>query len=519
MGSMGRILIALSVLVVIFIFSCAPPPSSTSYSYSGYGQDKTSYNKKPDLSFSSLEEFEKEVLIPIVHRSNSLKEYIDNLRRKLANKSIYIRSRKEHIALKVLSKKETYETIQKWKSSAKSKGRYKLVKKLEIVQGDIILGIKLAIRREGKIPIRVLDNEKKPVKHVPKKRLIKAYTILTSYDIAKIILEEYCENKIKSFKSYLCLDEVYAINNIPAAKANVDGKVGVGILILILRPISQTKPKSTIVQKPKSAPSVKSTSKGTPSGQSTKSVSTLPSDCPLPSANNYLFAVVVYNYKEIGKLEYVKNDKEIIRKLAACYMGVPEVNMKIIENPSYAELKRELLRFAKRIKKHDARLYFYYSGHGILDSKGKFYILPADASIEDEEALRESGVNINTLKRLLSRAKGKKVAFIDACRIDPPWKPAVVVYEPKLSDIAMVFSTKQGQLSNVDKDKRYSAFTRALYEMASSGLVNLDFDDDGYVEIKELIRPLTKWVRKVSADGKQTPDVWGPKDFEIFPVE
>ncbi len=55
--------------------------------------------------------------------------------------------------------------------------------------------------------------------------------------------------------------------------------------------------------------------------------------------------------------------------------------------------------------------------------------------------------------------------------------------------------------------------------MASSGLVSLDFDDDGYVEIKELIKPLTKWVRKVSADGKQTPDVLSPKDFEIFPAE
>ncbi len=108
---------------------------------------------------------------------------------------------------------------------------------------------------------------------------------------------------------------------------------------------------------------------------------------------------------------------------------------------------------------------------------------------------------------------------IDACRIKPSWKPAVVVYKPKLTDQAFIFSTKEGQFSNIDKDKRYSAFTRALYEMASSGLVNLDFDDDGYVEIKELIKPLTNWVRKVSADGKQTPDVWGPKDFEIFPVE
>jgi len=242
-------------------------------------------------------------------------------------------------------------------------------------------------------------------------------------------------------------------------------------------------------------------------------------NCVKPDPNYYFFGVVVYDYDDISNLSYVKNDKELIYKLATCYMGVPEENIKILENPAYAKLKRELRKFARSIKRKDATLYFYYSGHGILDSKGKFYILPADASIEDEETLEESGVNIEQLKRLLARAKGKKVAFIDACRIDPPWKPAVVVYKPKLTDQAFIFSTKKGQLSNVDKDKRYSAFTRALYEMASSGLINLDFDDDGYVEIRELIKPLTKWVRKVSADDQQTPDVWGPKDFEVFPVE
>ena len=151
--------------------------------------------------------------------------------------------------------------------------------------------------------------------------------------------------------------------------------------------------------------------------------------------------------------------------------------------------------------------------------KGKFYILPMDASIEDENILKESGIDIDELKRLLARAKGKKVAFIDACRIKPRWKPAAVVYKPKLINIAFIFSTKEGQISNVDKEKRYSAFTRALYEMATSGLFNVDVDDDGYVEIKELMKPLTKWLRRVSADSRQTPEVWGPDDFEVFPVE
>ena len=55
--------------------------------------------------------------------------------------------------------------------------------------------------------------------------------------------------------------------------------------------------------------------------------------------------------------------------------------------------------------------------------------------------------------------------------------------------------------------------------MAHSGLTNLDMNDDGYVEVKELLNPLTKWVRKVSASPDQTPDVLGNKDIPVFPVE
>ncbi len=67
--------------------------------------------------------------------------------------------------------------------------------------------------------------------------------------------------------------------------------------------------------------------------------------------------------------------------------------------------------------------------------------------------MRESGIYIDTLKKLLAGAKGKKVALIDACRIKSPWKAAVVVYKPKLTDQAFIFSTKKVKLSNMDKDK------------------------------------------------------------------
>ncbi len=241
--------------------------------------------------------------------------------------------------------------------------------------------------------------------------------------------------------------------------------------------------------------------------------------CVRPNPDYYFFGVVVYHYATLPDLDYVKNDEKLIKILATCYMGVPKENFKLLENPSYAMLKRELRDFVRKIRRKDSTFYFYYSGHGLIDPNGVFYILPSDASIEDEEILKESAIDLNTLKRLLSRARGKKIAFFDACRIKPRWKPAVLIYKPKLSKIAMIFSTKEGQISNSDKDGRFSAFTRALYEMVQAGIVNVDMNDDGYVEINELEKPLIKWIRRISADERQTPDFWGPKDLPVFPVQ
>ncbi len=52
-------------------------------------------------------------------------------------------------------------------------------------------------------------------------------------------------------------------------------------------------------------------------------------------------------------------------------------------------------------------------------------------------------MDINTLKRPIAREKGRKVALIDACRIDPLWNAAIIVYKPRLVDIPMMFSTKR----------------------------------------------------------------------------
>jgi len=58
----------------------------------------------------------------------------------------------------------------------------------------------------------------------------------------------------------------------------------------------------------------------------------------------------------------------------------------------------------------------------------------------------------------------------------------------------------------------------ALYRIASRGIENLDFDGSGYVELKELVKPLEVQVEKASG-VEQKPDIKGGKNIPVFPVQ
>jgi len=233
----------------------------------------------------------------------------------------------------------------------------------------------------------------------------------------------------------------------------------------------------------------------------------------------WLIAIAEGQYIELPRLKTSENDVGLMKRVAVCYLGVPEENVVILRNPTKAYLRAKLNQILGKLKDKARKVYFYYSGHGILDTKGNFYFLPVDASVDTIESLKETGISITEIKRMLSKVRGQKVAFIDACRVNPPWKPAVLVYKPKLTNMAFIFSSKEGQVSTVDRSKQYSAFTRALYELVKSPeVVEFDRNKNGYLEAREIYYPLKELVQTVSLDSTQVPEIWGSRDVSIFPL-
>jgi hypothetical protein len=243
--------------------------------------------------------------------------------------------------------------------------------------------------------------------------------------------------------------------------------------------------------------------------------------CVVPNPDYYFFGVFISDYKYLPDLPFVENDIKLVKQLATCYMGVPEGHIKILKNPSADEFLGELLAFIEKIRKPGSVIYFYYSGHGVVDSFGKFYFVPKTGRIDNEELIRLTTVSWEKVKEILQRAKKvKKVALIDACRTVTSNKGRAVagfgVFDPNM---AVIFSTVQGKVSTADMEGKHSAFTRALYKLAREGLANLDINGDTVVEIKEIEAPLKKWVKEFSKTEDQTPEVKGNKDLPLFPVQ
>lgn len=256
----------------------------------------------------------------------------------------------------------------------------------------------------------------------------------------------------------------------------------------------------------------------TPTGLAGLEVETT-SGCVPAYPNRYLLAALVSSYDELPELSFVQNDKKLLLKLATCFLGVPKRNILVLEDPTLATFRRKSREFLSAISKRDAVVLFYYSGHGITDSRGQFYLLPKDAAVGSEADLVETALSLSELRKQLSLARGLKLAIIDACRVRVPWKPAVLMTE-KVSqrDMAILFATAPGEMSVAERGGRASAFIAALYRMASRGIENLDFDGSGYVELSELIRPLVVQLRKLSPSC-QRPELIGAKNIPVFPVE
>ena len=133
--------------------------------------------------------------------------------------------------------------------------------------------------------------------------------------------------------------------------------------------------------------------------------------------NEKVFAVVIANekYQMEKAVQYAKNDGRVFAEYCRKTLGLPEKNIHYVTDATLNNLKYELkwLQNVMKVYRGEAKVIFYYAGHGIPDEQNKNgYLLPIDGYGSDVT----TGYALDDLFKTLGNMPSKSVTiFLDAC--------------------------------------------------------------------------------------------------------
>lgn len=121
------------------------------------------------------------------------------------------------------------------------------------------------------------------------------------------------------------------------------------------------------------------------------------------------------NYKRESVVDYAANDGSVFKEYCEKTLGIPSSNVHYVQDATLNDMRAEVdwLTMVAKAFDGDARLMFYYAGHGVPDEESRSsYLIPVDGY----------GANINTGYRLsdlyssLASVPAKSVVvLLDAC--------------------------------------------------------------------------------------------------------
>jgi WD40 repeat protein len=163
-----------------------------------------------------------------------------------------------------------------------------------------------------------------------------------------------------------------------------------------------------------------------------------------------------------------------------------------------------------------------FSGHGMKDRKGRFYIVPVDVDRRDPEGTCVPG---DELKAALGKIPGRLVVLLDACHSGAsaadgqaaPWARADDLTRDLVSDdygVVVMAASLGSEYAIEADDARHGYFTRALLEGLSGAA---DYNHDRIIHLVEADRYVWGRVRQLSS-GLQNPVTGRPPGVLSFPL-
>ena len=218
-------------------------------------------------------------------------------------------------------------------------------------------------------------------------------------------------------------------------------------------------------------------------------------------SNEYAFAVIIANenYDEEMPVEYALNDGRMFKEYCKKLLGIPEENIRLLENASYMQIRRtmEWLKKVANAYSNEGRVYFYYAGHGMPDEKEQCaYILPADGYASD---VAVSGYSLKELYEVLGALPMKSVTvFLDACfsgmkrdgsAMMAARSVAIKPDDEELSGKLVVFSaTSDAETAYSYKGKGHGLFTYYLLKKLKESKGNVSYKELADYVKREVVR-------------------------------
>lgn len=240
-------------------------------------------------------------------------------------------------------------------------------------------------------------------------------------------------------------------------------------------------------------------------------------DTNLPISNekqDNTFAVIIANenYQKEAQVPFATNDGRTFAEYCKKTMGIPDNNIHIATDATLNNMKYEINWLKQVIEAYNgnARVIFYYAGHGIPDESAKTaYLLPVDGFGNDVS----TGYKLDDLYSTLGNLPSKSVTvFLDACfsganRSGEMLASArgVAIKAKNSAPVGnmVVFSAAQGdETAYPNNEQQHGMFTYYLLKKIK--------ETAGNVTYKELGDYVTDNVRKQSivVNGKsQTPTI------------
>jgi len=190
------------------------------------------------------------------------------------------------------------------------------------------------------------------------------------------------------------------------------------------------------------------------------------------------FALVIGNgnYTGLTKLNNPVNDAN---DMADALQKIGFTVDKVL-NGSQEQMDDAVLKLKNRLSvSGDAYGFFFYAGHGVQSGNDN-YLIPVNANIPSENALRSRAVSVQMVLDELNDARNSlNVVVLDACRDNPfSWSRSgtrgLTIVNRQPADSVIVYATSAGQRASDGEGRNGLFTTQLLKNLTTPGLEVMD---------------------------------------------